>query len=82
MDIFGTGGGKKLAKVTNVDFLGAIPIDPTIREGGDKGKPIVITAPDSPASQMLSRIAAETALRASVIGLRNQSQGIPIEIVD
>jgi ATP-binding protein involved in chromosome partitioning len=82
MDIFGSGGGKKLAEVTHVEFLGAIPIDPTVREGGDKGKPIVMTDPDSPAAQMLTRVAADTASRTSVIALRNQAQGVPINIIN
>jgi ATP-binding protein involved in chromosome partitioning len=82
MDIFGSGGGKKLAEVTGVDFLGAIPIDSTIREGGDQGKPIIMVAPDSPAAQILSRIAAEAALRTSIIALRNQAQGVPINIIN
>jgi ATP-binding protein involved in chromosome partitioning len=82
MDIFGSGGGKKLAELTGVDFLGAIPIDSTIREGGDQGKPIVTSAPDSPAAKILSRIAAETALRTSLIALQNQAQGVPISIID
>ncbi len=41
MDIFGTGGGEQLALATDTPFLGTIPIDPTVREGGDTGKPIV-----------------------------------------
>jgi ATP-binding protein involved in chromosome partitioning len=40
-DIFGTGGGMKLAAELNTPFLGGIPIDPRIRMGGDSGKPIV-----------------------------------------
>jgi ATP-binding protein involved in chromosome partitioning len=39
-DIFGTGGGERLAKETGTPFLGGIPIDPRIREGGDSGVPI------------------------------------------
>ena len=40
-DIFGTGGGAELSKKFQVPFLGSIPIDIAIREGGDLGKPIV-----------------------------------------
>jgi ATP-binding protein involved in chromosome partitioning len=40
-DIFGQGGGEKLASETGTPFLGGIPIDPRIREGGDKGIPIM-----------------------------------------
>jgi ATP-binding protein involved in chromosome partitioning len=82
MDIFGSGGGEKLAELTGVDFLGAIPIDPVVREGGDKGEPIVITHPDSPVAKIFTRITAEAALRTSVIALRNQAKGVPINIIN
>ncbi len=82
MDIFGSGGGEQLAKEANVDFLSAIPIDPSIREGGDKGKPLVVTTPDSPVAQALSDLAAEIALRTSVIALQHQAQGIPINFIN
>ncbi len=40
-DIFGTGGGASLAKKYNLPLLATIPLDPTIREGGDEARPIV-----------------------------------------
>ena len=40
-DIFGSGGGKEFADEENLPFLGAIPLDPAIRAGGDGGEPIV-----------------------------------------
>ena len=40
-DIFGSGGGEKLANKYNIPFLGAIPLDMQIREGSDKGEPSV-----------------------------------------
>jgi ATP-binding protein involved in chromosome partitioning len=40
-DIFGSGGGKEFAGEENLPFLGAIPLDPAIRAGGDGGEPIV-----------------------------------------
>src|SRR5512136_1128125 len=39
MDIFGTGGGERLADEAGVPYIGAIPIDPVVRSGGDTGKP-------------------------------------------
>ncbi len=47
--IFGKGGGRKTAEAMNVPFLGEIPIDPLIREGGDTGQPI--SAKDEPSAQ-------------------------------
>ncbi|MBI3159857.1 MAG: Mrp/NBP35 family ATP-binding protein [Chloroflexi bacterium] len=81
MDIFGSGGGEKMAAEAGVDFIGAIPMDASVRVGGDSGLPIVISQPESPAAQALRAIAAETALRASMLALKNQSNQIPINIV-
>ncbi|MSQ93355.1 MAG: ATP-binding protein [Gemmataceae bacterium] len=47
-EIFGHGGGKKLAQETGVPFLGEIPMDPDIVKCGDSGDPIVHKLPDSP----------------------------------
>jgi len=57
IDIFGTGGGKKMAEKFNVPFLGEIPLDPDIRIGGDKGTPIVESKPDSIAAKAFFEIA-------------------------
>jgi len=46
-DIFGSGGGEKLAKSLNVDFLGGLPIDPSVREMSDAGKPAVVNNGES-----------------------------------
>jgi ATP-binding protein involved in chromosome partitioning len=45
--IFGRGGGQRLAEVQGVPLLGEIPLDQAIREGGDEGVPIVLSAPES-----------------------------------
>jgi ATP-binding protein involved in chromosome partitioning len=74
MDIFGSGGGERLAEETNTPFLGTIPIDPTVREGGDTGKPIVTARPDSPAAVALRDIAQKVAARVSVAALSAGSQ--------
>jgi ATP-binding protein involved in chromosome partitioning len=42
----------------DVPVLGDVPLDLALREGGDSGKPIVESAPDSPAGQELSKVAA------------------------
>jgi ATP-binding protein involved in chromosome partitioning len=47
-DLFGRGGGQKLAKEMGVPFLGEIPIDPRVSACGDAGDPIVHKHPDSP----------------------------------
>ncbi len=74
MDIFGSGGGEKLAQATDTPFLGMIPIDPSVREGGDSGKPIVVAKPESAAAIALTRIAQQVAARVSVAALSGGSQ--------
>lgn len=81
VDIFGTGGGEKLAEAAKVDFIGAIPLDPAVRKGGDSGKPIVDAHPDSDVAKAITEIAYQTAIRSSVIAIKNQSGAIPINIV-
>ena len=69
MDVFGQGGGESMAKQYNVPFLGAIPLNPNVRIGGDTGKPIVITDPDSDAAKALQNLAETIAARVSVAAL-------------
>ncbi len=80
MDVFGSGGGEKLAQETGVPFIGAIPMDPSVREGGDSGKPVVITHPDSPVAKALKAVAEDLAAKVSVAAMR-QDNVIPIEFV-
>ncbi len=56
-DIFGRGGGDKLAKSLDVPLIGTIPIDIPLREGGDIGVPVVIAKPDSEVTAEFLRIA-------------------------
>jgi ATP-binding protein involved in chromosome partitioning len=56
VDVFGRGGGEELAQEAGVAFLGAIPMDANVREGGDQGKPIVLTHPESSVSLGLKAI--------------------------
>lgn len=81
MDIFGTGGGEQLAKEGEVPFLGNIPIDAKVREGGDNGKPVIIDDPQSPAACALRTIAEVIAAKISVAAFEN-STVIPITIID
>jgi ATP-binding protein involved in chromosome partitioning len=56
VEIFGHGGGHAEAGRQNVPFLGEVPIFTEIREGGDQGVPVVVSAPDSPAAQVFIQI--------------------------
>jgi ATP-binding protein involved in chromosome partitioning len=65
--IFGQGGGKRTADELGVDFLGEIPIDPRVVEGGDAGKPIVTHAPDSPTAAAFRELAGAVARKLAVL---------------
>jgi ATP-binding protein involved in chromosome partitioning len=56
IDIFQSGGGKKMAEETGVTFLGSIPIDPKVGVDSDKGSPFVIEHADSPAAKAFVEI--------------------------
>jgi ATP-binding protein involved in chromosome partitioning len=58
-EIFGHGGGKKTAEMLGVPFLGEVPIDPKVVVGGDTGQPIVVSDPQSPASQAFRELARQ-----------------------
>lgn len=81
MDIFGSGGGEKLAASSGAAFLGKIPIEPAVREGGDTGTPIVISRPESHAARALQGIAESLAARISVAALAGKNE-LPINIVE
>ncbi len=55
--IFGSGGGRRMAEQYGVDFLGDIPLDLSIRENADNGRPSVVADPDGPISQNYKAIA-------------------------
>ncbi|WP_116213732.1 Mrp/NBP35 family ATP-binding protein [Streptomyces olivoreticuli] len=80
VDVFGTGGGQTVAdgltRTTgaNVPVLGSIPIDVRLREGGDDGRPVVLTDPESPAGAALRAIAGKLGGRRR--GLSGMSLGI------
>jgi len=57
IDIFGRGGGRRMAERFEVPFLGEIPLDPRIRIGGDNGTPIVESDPQSAAGKAFFEIA-------------------------
>jgi len=58
IDVFGSGGGEKLAEEMKLPFLGRVPLDPAVARAGDAGAPTVVSTPDSPAAKALGGIAA------------------------
>ena len=69
IDIFGTGGAKKICDLFDVPMLGTIPLDPAVREGGDAGRPVTMTAPDSGIAKSFRDLAGEMARRVSTLNL-------------
>ncbi len=57
--IFGSGGGKRLADELDVPLLGEIPFFGGVLEGGDRGEPIVVSEPQTPAAEALFELAAQ-----------------------
>ncbi|OSO94289.1 sodium:proton antiporter [Cylindrospermopsis raciborskii CENA303] len=68
-DIFGSGGGSKTAAELQVPLLGCVPLEMSIRIGGDNGIPVVISHPDSVSAQSLKAIAQGIAAKVSVAAL-------------
>ena len=68
--IFGEGGGRRVADELGVDFLGEVPIDPRVVEGGDAGRPVVVDAPESPAANALTALAGRDAQKLAVLAAR------------
>src|SRR5438067_4402898 len=56
-EVFGSGGGERLAAELGVPLLGCVPLDPWLRECGDAGAPLMVTAPESATALELRRIA-------------------------
>ena len=81
MDIFGSGGGEQLAQATDTPFLGKVPIDQNVRIGGDSGKPIVASHPDSAVATSLREIAESLAAKVSVAALSGKNE-VQINIIE
>jgi ATP-binding protein involved in chromosome partitioning len=61
IELFGSGGGQRLAAELRVPLLGQVPLQPGIADSADVGKPVLIASPDSPASKVLRAIAERVA---------------------
>ena len=65
-DIFGHGGGERMAEQLGIPFLGRLPIYQPIRVGSDLGIPLVIAEPDSPATRAFMTLAESTMVALAV----------------
>jgi len=77
-DIFGKGGGQKICTELNAAFLGGIPINPSIREGGDSGMPMAYAMPDSNETKVLFEISQKL---TEQVNIRNANASEKIEIL-
>jgi ATP-binding protein involved in chromosome partitioning len=69
-DIFGSGGGQRIAQENEVELLGQIPIEAIVRAGGDEGRPVVASHPESVTAIAFERAAQRVAGRLSVEAAR------------
>ena len=69
-EIFGSGGGQKLCGEYGLNFLGQVPMGMEVREGGDKGVPVVVSFPDSPQSKAFRDTAEEVARYISIEAMK------------
>jgi ATP-binding protein involved in chromosome partitioning len=69
-NIFGEGGGRKLADEYHAPFLGEIPLGMEVREAGDAGTPVVISNPESPQAIAFRRVAEEVARYISIEAMK------------
>jgi ATP-binding protein involved in chromosome partitioning len=76
-ELFGSGGGQKIAEFANAPLLGQIPMDPSVREWGDAGTPVVQAAPASAIARSFMDVAERLAGRVS---LENLSRGSSLQI--
>ena len=65
-EIFGRGGGERFCREHGLDFLGGVPLDVTVRQGGDVGVPAVAQREPGPAARALTAVAGAVAARMSV----------------
>jgi ATP-binding protein involved in chromosome partitioning len=77
-DIFGSGGGEKTAEELQISFLGGIPIDQRIREGGDNGKPMISVMPDSENTEIILNISRNL---TDQVNKRNSASPDKVEII-
>jgi len=79
IDVFSTGGGERTAKQYNVPFLGRIELDPTIREGGDSGHPVVLAGEQANNAKSLFAFARKVLERADELKARGGGSILSID---
>jgi ATP-binding protein involved in chromosome partitioning len=80
IDVFSTGGGERMAKQFDVPFLGRIELDPTIREGGDSGHPVVLAGEQANNAKSLFAFARKVLAR--IEGLKSSGGSSSVLSID
>jgi ATP-binding protein involved in chromosome partitioning len=77
-ELFGRGGGERIARAFDVPFLGQVPLQPNVRTGGDEGQPVVLADPRSAAGQAFIGVAGAVARQVSVLAYQARGNFIPL----
>jgi len=72
-EIFSHGGGEKTSQQYRVPFLGKVPLEVSVREGGDRGQPIIIGDESNPAAEAFKAIAQQLAARISTVSFGSET---------
>ena len=72
--IFKQGGGKKVADELKLPLLESLPIDPNVVIGGDSGKPVVISQPDSEVARSYAKLAGRVAQELSILSSKKPAE--------
>ena len=80
-EIFGQGGGERTARFFGLPFLGRLPLQPAIREGGDQGRPFILAYPRAPESDSYRQVAGEVARQVALLAYqKGPGEGfVPLE---
>ena len=73
IDVFGAGGTERTAAQFGLEFLGAVELDPAIREGGDKGLPVTLAGPESRLAKDFFKVAERVAERSKALASNTES---------
>jgi len=68
--IFGEGGAKRISETYNIPFIGEVPLNSDIMAGSDKGKPVMITAPESQSAEAFRSSAKNIAAQCSILAAK------------
>lgn len=78
--IFGADGGKKMAAEYGMDYLGALPLNMSIRLQADSGKPTVVAAPDSEVAAIYKKLARDVAVQVALASTEQAAKAPTISI--